>query len=62
MRVMIHCASNNNYNDLSGSLQDIDVENFESCFRLADDRLLVVADGETTIYDDCILIGMEEIK
>lgn len=62
MDVKIYCSRNNDYVDVSGSLDTIIAANFESCFRLADDRLLVVSDDMTSIYDDCILIGMEEIE
>ncbi len=63
MRVMIHCIRNNGYGDYtSGNAQTIEVENLEACFRLPDGKLLVIDDDKKTIYDDCKLLGMEEIK
>lgn len=63
MKVMIHCIRNNEYGDYtSGNAQTIEVENLEACFRLPDDKLLVIDDDKKTIYDDCVLLGMEEIK
>lgn len=63
MRVLIHCIRNNDYGDYSsGNAQTIEVENLEACFRLPDDKLLVIDDDKKTIYDDCKLLGMEEIK
>ena len=63
MKVLIYCTRNNDYDDYSkGYTQLIEVENLEACFRLPDNKLLVIDDDEKTIYDDCILLGMEEIK
>lgn len=63
MRVMIYCVRNNDYGDYSmGDAQTIEVENLEACFSLPEDKLLVIDDNKKTIYDDCKLIGMEEIK
>lgn len=63
MRVMIHCIRNNDYGDYtSGDAQTIEVENLEACFSLPEDKLLVIDDNKKTIYDDCVLLGMEEIK
>lgn len=63
MRVLIHCIRNNDYGDYSsGNAESIEVENLEACFRLPDDKLLVIDNDEKTIYDDCVLLGMEEIK
>lgn len=63
MRVMIYCVRNNDYGDYSqGNTQTIEVENLEACFSLPEDKLLVIDDNKKTIYDDCKLIGMEEIK
>lgn len=62
MRVLIHCIRNNDYGDYtSGNAQTIEVENLEACFSLPEDKLLVIDDNKKTIYDDCKLIGMEEI-
>lgn len=61
MDVKIYCARNNYYEG-EPSTQIIEVKNLESCFMLPDYKMLVVADGKTTIYDDCGLYGMEEIK
>lgn len=63
MKVLIHCIRNKDYGDYSmGDAQTIEVENLEACFRLPDDKLLVIDDDKKTIYDDCVLLGMEEIK
>ena len=63
MRVLIHCVRNNDYGDYSsGEAQSIEVEDLEACFRLPDNKLLVIDGEEKYIYDDCKLIGMEEIK
>lgn len=63
MRVLIHCVRNNDYGDYtSGESQTIEVEDLEACFRLPDNKLLVIDSEEKYIYDDCKLIGMEEIK
>ncbi len=63
MRVLIHCIRNNDYGDYtSGDAQTIEVENLEACFSLPEDKLLVIDDNKKTIYDDCVLLGMEEIK
>lgn len=63
MRVLIHCTRNNDYGDYtSGEAQTIEVEDLEACFRLPDNKLLVIDSEEKYIYDDCKLIGMEEIK
>lgn len=63
MRVLIHCIRNNDYGDYSiGNTQSIEVENLEACFSLPEDKLLVIDDNKKTIYDDCVLLGMEEIK
>lgn len=63
MKVLIHCTRNNDYGDYSlGNAQTIEVENLEACFSLPEDKLLVIDDNKKTIYDDCKLIGMEEIK
>lgn len=63
MKVLIHCIRNNDYGDYtSGDAQTIEVENLEACFSLPEDKLLVIDDNKKTIYDDCKLIGMEEIK
>lgn len=63
MRVLIHCIRNNDYGDYtSGNAQTIEVENLEACFRLPDNKLLVIDSEEKYIYDDCKLLGMEEIK
>lgn len=63
MRVLIHCIRNNDYGDYSsGDAQTIEVENLEACFSLPEDKLLVIDDNKKTIYDDCALLGMEEIK
>lgn len=63
MRVLIHCIRNNDYGDYtSGNAQTIEVEDLEACFSLPDDKLLVIDDDKKTIYDDCVLLGMEEIK
>lgn len=63
MRVLIHCIRNNDYGDYtSGNAQTIEVENLEACFSLPEDKLLVIDDNKKTIYDDCALLGMEEIK
>lgn len=63
MKVLIHCIRNNDYGDYSsGNAESIEVENLEACFRLPDDKLLVIDNDEKTIYDDCVLLGMEEIK
>lgn len=62
MKVLIHCIRNNDYGDYStGNAQTIEVEDLEACFRLPDDKLLVIDDDKKTIYDDCKLLGMEEI-
>lgn len=63
MKVLIHCIRDNDYGDYtSGNAQTIEVENLEACFSLPEDKLLVIDDNKKTIYDDCKLIGMEEIK
>ena len=63
MRVLIHCIRNNDYGDYtSGDARTIEVENLEACFSLPEDKLLVIDDNKKTIYDDCVLLGMEEIK
>lgn len=63
MKVLIHYVRNNDYGDYtSGEAQSIEVENLEACFSLPEDKLLVIDDNKKTIYDDCKLIGMEEIK
>lgn len=63
MKVLIHCVRNNDYGDYSeGNAQTIEVEDLEACFRLPDNKLLVIDSEEKYIYDDCKLIGMEEIK
>lgn len=63
MRVLIHCIRNNDYGDYSqGNTQTIEVEDLEVCFKLPDNKLLVIDSEEKYIYDDCKLIGMEEIK
>ena len=63
MKVLIHCIRNNDYGDYSsGNAQTIEVENLEACFSLPEDKLLVIDDNKKTIYDNCKLIGMEEIK
>lgn len=63
MRVMIYCTRNNDYGDHTrGDAQTIEVEDLEACFRLPDNKLLVIDSEEKYIYDDCKLIGMEEIK
>ncbi len=63
MKVLIHCIRNNDYGDYtSGNAQTIEVEDLEACFSLPDDKLLVIDDDKKTIYDDCVLLGMEEIK
>lgn len=63
MRVLIHCIRNNDYGDYtSGDAQTIEVENLEACFSLPEDKLLVIDDNKKTIYDDCVLLGMEEMK
>lgn len=63
MKVLIHCIRNNDYGDYSsGNAQTIEVEDLEACFRLPEDKLLVIDDNKKTIYDDCVLLGMEEIK
>lgn len=63
MKVLIHCIIDNDYGDYtSGNAQTIEVENLEACFSLPEDKLLVIDDNKKTIYDDCKLIGMEEIK
>lgn len=63
MRVMIHCIRNKNYGDYtSGDAQTIEVEDLEACFRLPDNKLLVIDSEEKYIYDDRKLLGMEEIK
>lgn len=62
MRVLIHCIRDNDYGDYSqGNAQTIEVENLEACFSLPEDKLLVIDDNKKTIYDDCVLLGMEEI-
>lgn len=62
MKVLIHCIRNNDYGDYSsGNAQTIEVENLEACFSLPEDKLLVIDDNKKTIYDDCVLLGMEEI-
>ncbi|WP_304017538.1 hypothetical protein [Fenollaria timonensis] len=63
MKVLIHCVGNNDYGDYtSGDAQTIEVENLEACFSLPEDKLLVIDDNKKTIYDDCVLLGMEEMK
>lgn len=63
MKVLIHCIRNNDYGDYtSGDAQTIEVENLEACFSLPENKLLLIDDNKKTIYDDCKLIGMEEIK
>lgn len=63
MRVLIHCIRNNDYGDYtSGDTQSIEVQNLEACFRLPDNKLLVIDGKNKIIYDDCELLGMEEIK
>lgn len=63
MKVLIHCIRNNDYGDYtSGDAQTIEVENLEACFSLPEDKLLVIDDNKKTIYDDCVLLGMEEMK
>ena len=63
MKVLIHCIRNNDYGDYtSGDAQTIEVDDLEACFRLPDNKLLVIDSEEKYIYDDCKLIGMEEIK
>lgn len=63
MKVLIHCIRNNDYGDYTaGNAQSIEVENLEACFSLPEDKLLVIDDNKKTIYDDCVLLGMEEIK
>lgn len=63
MRALIHCIRNNDYGDYSqGNTQTIEVEDLEACFRLPDNKLLVIDSEEKYIYDDCVLLGMEEIK
>ena len=63
MRVMIYCVRNNDYGDYSqGNTQTIEVEDLEACFKLPDNKLLVIDSEEKYIYDDCVLLGMEEIK
>ena len=63
MKVLIYCTRNNDYGNYSaGDTQTIEVEDLEACFRLPDDKLLVIDDDKKTIYDDCKLLGMEEIK
>lgn len=63
MKVLIHCIRNNDYGDYSsGNAQSIEVENLEACFSLPEDKLLVIDDNKKTIYDDCVLLGMEEMK
>lgn len=47
---------------MAGETQSIEVGNLEACFKLSDNKILVI-DGEyRTIYDNCELLGMEEIK
>lgn len=63
MRVMIYCTRNNDCGNYSaGETQTIEVEDLEACFRLPDNKLLVIDSEEKYIYDDCVLLGMEEIK
>lgn len=63
MKVLIHCTRNNDYGYYSsGNAQTIEVEDLEACFRLPDNKLLVIDSEEKYIYDDCVLLGMEEIK
>lgn len=63
MRVLIHCIRNNDYGDYSmGNAQSIEVQNLEACFRLPDNKLLVIDGKNKIIYDDFELLGMEEIK
>lgn len=61
MNVRIYCVRNKEFED-SGDTQKIDVEDLESCFKLPDNKLLIIGNGEKKILDDCELIGMEEIK
>lgn len=63
MRVLIYCRRNNDYGNYSaGETQTIEVEDLEACFKLPDNKLLVIDSEEKYIYDDCELLGMEEIK
>lgn len=63
VRVLIHCIRNKDYGDYtSGNAQSIEVQNLEACFRLPDNKLLVIDGKNKIIHDDCELLGMEEIK
>lgn len=63
MRVLMHFIRNNDCGVYSaGETQSIEVGNLEACFKLSDNKILVI-DGEyRKIYDNCELLGMEEIK
>lgn len=42
--------------------QDTLAKNFESCLSLAENRILIKANGKTRILNNCTLIGVEDIK